>query len=853
MNAIKDAVFTNSFLGKKTSKKGRVIKLGKGKVKKEKKISFEQDILNILRSSGLDASTYTSVLGILRSKGKTLQDPENAEFFAKIANLEYNVSKISVPDILGGKKLNSILQIGNITLNEKNCFTNDKLYWISYITKMYDKFEEIKSFIDLSNMNVSIATLATKNDKDYNFGYIQDFNKYFSFIGSNLLTKEGANQLIEESIKKTDTVTIASGRTSDTYAREIKFARNNFTYNNEEYIMYIGNNDLILVYSTKIADKVKEIYNQIKMFSSLDIKKAKDAIDVKKAEATRGIFIAQNIKLSDFSPNIVYTTNNLKTTVLVEYEIDLNSYFDNALALIKKYGEESNTKTIGDLFTGIELNIKDLDVLHVFLFVLYITKLKGGGSRYELRIKTFLENYSKLKDKVVECLSTLNVVFNTIEKFYDCFKTKVNFDPVKNLHKYVTDNKISVENFFSTFDFSDLRTNLADYGLDKVFVSFESALKNRNFLLRLYQKIYNVGDMFNSLREPSSIVKEIRETGIACYRVFYDKYNTDSLNIIWKIKSPASFLGNLYGDDTGYDITISRAIGRAEERYVAKAVDDERQIKNLIALTNIDEISDGIITESLANMLVNVIKKDEKYLVMVGNKITELFKDWAAEKIKKREINDEVLKYIYLYYKALKDEITVDKDNIQSMIFKNITNYINEFKSYVETNKSKYAVAMAELKDEYGKLSEKIEDLKKKEEEAAPFEDERSVIDFGSLKVSKKEDLLKLIANQIKGVISLENQAKLGLAIIDSTEFGKLPKNTRELITKMRNAGLLDKSIYDKTIKVGKTQYKNITKEIINDIYNDTLTIYSELLEKAKKDTATKTILDNRTGIAVSA
>ena len=853
MNAIKDAVFTNSFLGKKTSKKGRVIKLGKGKIKKEKKISFEQDILNLLRSSGLDASSYTSVLGILRSKGKTLQDPDNAEFFAAIANLEYNVSKISVPDILGGKKLNSILQIGNITLNEKNCFTNDKLYWISYITKMCDNFGEIKNFIDLSNMNVSIATLATKNNKDYNSGYVQDFNKYFSFIGSNFLTKEGAAQLIDDSIKGSDTVTIASGKTSDIYLREIKFVRNSFTYNNEEYIMYIGNNDIILVYSTKIKEKIKEIYEKTKIFSSLDIKKAKDTIDVKKADATRGIFIAQNIKLSDFSPNVVYTVDNLKTTVFVEYEIDLNSYFDNVLALITKYGEESNTKTIGDLFPDIELNIKDLDVLHIFLFVLYITKLKGSGLRYELRIKNFLENYSKLKDKIVECLSTLNVVLNAIEKFYDCFKSKINFDPVKNLHKYVTDNKISVENFFSTFDFVDLISNLTSHGLNKIFVSFTNALRNKDFLSRLYQKIYNVGDMFNSLKEPSSIVKEIRETGIACYRVFYDKYNTDSLNIIWKIKSPASFLGNLYGDETGYDITISKVIGKAEERYVAKAIDDERQIKDLMALANVDEINDAMITESLANMLVNVMKKDEKYLVMVGNKITDLFKDWAAEKIKKKEINDEVLKYIYLYYKALKDEITVDKDNIQSMIFKNIGNYINEFKSYVETNKSKYTSAIAALKDEYSKLSEKMEDLKKKEEEAAPFDEEKSVIEFGSLKIGKKDDLLRLVANQIKGIISLENQAKLGLAIIDSTEFNKLPKNTRELITKMRNAGLLDKSIYDKTIKVGKTQYKNITKEIINDIYNDTLAIYNELAEKSKKDTATKTILDNRTGIIASA
>ena len=66
MNVIKNVISSNTFLGKKTSKKGRMIKLGKGKVKKEKKISFEQDILNILRSSGLDAGSYSSVVGILR-------------------------------------------------------------------------------------------------------------------------------------------------------------------------------------------------------------------------------------------------------------------------------------------------------------------------------------------------------------------------------------------------------------------------------------------------------------------------------------------------------------------------------------------------------------------------------------------------------------------------------------------------------------------------------------------------------------------------------------------------------------------------------------------------------------------
>ena len=853
MNVIKNVISSNTFLGKKTSKKGRMIKLGKGKVKKEKKISFEQDILNILRSSGLDAGSYSSVVGILRSKGKTLQDPSNAEFFAAIANLEYNVSKISVPDILGGKKFNSILQIGNIAFDGKNCFTNDRLYWVSYITKMYDDFEKIKNFIDLSNMNISIATLATKNSKDYNYGFVQDFNKYFSFIGSNLLTAKSANKVIEDALKNAESIIIDTLDSSDLYPHKIEFVRNTFIYNNEEYIMYIGNKDLILVYSTKVKEKIKEIYSQTKIFSSLDIKKAKDSIDVKKADATRGIYIAQNIRLSDFSPNVVYTIDSLKTTVLVEYEIDLNSYFDIALNIIKELGEKGTTQNIGKLFPNIELSIKDLDVLHIFVYVIYITKLKGTVTTYETKIKDFLENYSKLKDMVVECLSTLNIVLNAIEKFYDCFKTKINFDPIKNLHKYVTDNKISVENFFSTFDFTSLISKLTDYGLSMVFVSFTNALKNRDFLSRLYQKIYNVGDMFNSLKEPTKIVKEIRETGIACYRVFYNKYNDESFNIIWKLKSPASFLGNLYGDGSDYDISLSKVIGKAEERYVAKAIDDEKRIKDLISLVNITELSDTIITESLANILVNVMTKDDKYLVMMNNKITELFKDWAAAKIKNNEFGEDVLKYILLYHKALKDEITVDKDSIQSMIFKNVENYINEFKAYIEKNKSKYATALAALKAESSKLSEEMDKLKKKEEEKAPFDDEMSVIDFGSTKVRSKDDLLRLIASQIKGIISLENQVKLELGIIDNSTLNGLPKETQVLIAKMRSAGLLDKSIYEKTIKVGKTQYKNITKGIIQDIYNDTLAIYNELAKKSEKDTKVKDILDKRTGIIASA
>lgn len=128
-----------------------------------------------------------------------------------------------------------------------------------------------------------------------------------------------------------------------------------------------------------------------------------------------------------------------------------------------------------------------------------------------------------------------------------------------------------------------------------------------------------------------------------------------------------------------------------------------------------------------------------------------------------------------------------------------------------------------------------------------------SVIDFGSTKVRSKDDFLRLIANQIKGVISLENQVKLELGIIDNSTLKGLPKDTQNLIMKMRNAGLLDKSIYEKTIKVGKTQYKNITKGIIQDIYNDTLAIYNELAKKSEKDTKVKDILDKRAGIIASA
>ena len=867
MKDISVAASKNTFLGKKKSNKVKEITLGKGKTKKAKTISEEQDILNILRSSSININNYTDVNTALSGKNKSISDIDKANFFVQILKYNYNISKIHISDILGGKKLNTILFAGDITKYPMSCFSNDKLFWIAFIRLKFNDFTKIASYIDLSNLEIDIATLAVKFEKDYKQGYIQDFDKQLSFIGFTEF-----NISSEEAAKLLDTANPDKKEDKEAIEKACKWGFKwghsaYFSYNGVEYFAFSLNNDIILIHNKSYtADQVAKAVKNTKIISSSDFKKTKGELEIKKApgEGDRGgIYISQTLKLTDFAPFMVSLNQNMNTEILFKLNIDVAAYNEHLLTEHNSLiGKETEHKKVGDFFSGTALDDKDIGIIYSMLLILYITQYKDAKEikdvDFKKNLEKFLEEYPKQKENLSRARYMFDHSFNIIEKFYDAFKSKINFEPIKSIYNILIKTIVEIEEFYSSFDFKTLTKFLDEYNLDKMFRKLVAALDNRKWIHDLINRIYKVTKMFNTLEDPTEIIRNVRETGVLCYRIFYNPKEKDSLDLVWKLRSPSSFLGNVFDSiDSKFDISSAKMLGKAMEKYVEAAEAEKKAVTSLLKVIDAPKTEDedkikGVLA-GLAEVLINYTDLSPAFVYEDPKKkegYNELFQEWLKTILP--SLTSDQLKQLYVYNLADNGKIELNPFAVYS-VMTNVLTLRGLFDKYVEENETKKKDLIAKIrlaKKELDEEEKKVEELKP---EVKPVDEETEISSTLRKKYHSKEGLASAIGKVNKYILKLENQKKLGLKTLTEEQ---LKKVNREMLKMLRNtAGIADEVIIDFLMDISPTLKKS---EISMQTMIDALQKHYDLIAKTskgyegnKKDLAESGIVDVPEGVKI--
>ena len=836
----------NSFLGKKKSSKVKKIELGKGKLKKTKTISEEQDILNILRSSTIDIKDFTSVNKALAIKNKMIDDYAKADFYVDILKYNYNISKISISDILGGKKLNSVLFMGNLRDFPMKCFSNDKLFWVTFVCTKYGEFTKIQTFIDFSNLKMDIATLAIKFENDYKEGYVQDFNRKYTFVGFDKFTgksEDAAKTLIEgkeDEIKK-----ILKRGDSDPF----KYVKKTFKYNNVDYTSIFINNDIALIYDSSYnANQIVDYAKETKIVSSSDLKKAKNELEIKKAASSEGerggIYISQSVKLTDFAPIIVSLEKSMNTEMLFQFDIDVAAFNEY---LLEKHNKLKDDKTnihqkAGDFFDKIELDDKDIGIVYSMLLILYITNYKNDvlvkDFEFKNNLRDFLQEYPKMKENIIKGRYLFDMCNSLIEKFYDAFKSKINFEPIKAIYNTLIKSIMEIEEFFNSYPFASVNTFLEKYGLNNVFVRLVKCLDNYPWIHDLIKRIHSIGKMFNTLENGKDILKKIRETGVLCYRIFYNPNEADALGLVWKIRTPSSFLGNVFFMlDEKFDLRNIETLDKAMKKYAKSEEDEIASINTTIELMGVpsreDESTAGMIKYGLAYALLDYGKIEPKYIfknVETRDEFTNAFTKWFTENLGK--FSEEEVKLLYLYYIAVKKRKGISAHAVY-LSMKFLETLSNSYQLFIKENLDKRDTELLKIKSDIADLKKKEEEIKETDEGDIIYGDEDSTA--ATKGFHKKEDLGKHIKAINKYILDLEHQKAAGLKIIeDESGFDKA------MLKLLRDAGIVDQAILETIITdVSDLAYKGVTKTMIANAYKR----HNELI---------KAIMENEESLAKS-
>lgn len=293
-----------NFLKKKKNRKLKKVSLGDPKASKRRVIKLKskgQEILDLIKKNMRDDDyTSESIQALLKLKGYEAGkgDPE---FYSTILKNTFYNQKISITDILGNKKFKYYFVVSKTYAEQSKCFTNDRLYWVAKMyTTLSNMKKEVQNSLYIDDAKISLSTISSVQNGDIKQGFIQDFDKDFSIIGT------------EKYIKDTD-------------FSKINYSK--FIYNENEYDYNIGVDGSAIIYNNKKynAGEVRKAIDKVKYIESKSAKS--DALKVKtiKGGDSELCYISQKIKVTDYLPGIVVFSVSSYYTALVEVEFDTMS------------------------------------------------------------------------------------------------------------------------------------------------------------------------------------------------------------------------------------------------------------------------------------------------------------------------------------------------------------------------------------------------------------------------------------------------------------------------------------------------------------------------------------------------
>ena len=368
--------------------------------------------------------------------------------------------------------------------------------------------------------------------------------------------------------------------------------------------------------------------------------------------------------------------------MLFQFDIDVAAFNEY---LLEKHNKLKDDKTnihqkAGDFFDKIELDDKDIGIVYSMLLILYITNYKNDvlvkDFEFKNNLRDFLEKYPKMKENIIKGRYLFDMCNSIIEKFYDAFKSKINFEPIKAIYNTLIKSIMEIEEFFNSYPFASVKTFLEKYGLDNVFVRLVKCLDNYPWIHDLIKRIHSIGKMFHTL-----------ENG----------------RLVWKIRSPSSFLGNVFFMlDEKFDMRNIETLDKAMKKYAKSEEEEIANITTMVELMGVPSREDKdtvtMIEYGLAYALLDYGKIEPKYIfknVETRDEFTGAYGKWFNENLAK--FDDGTIKLLYLYYTAIKKRKGISARAVY-LSMKFLETLSNSYQLFVKENLDKRDTELLKIK-----------------------------------------------------------------------------------------------------------------------------------------------------------
>ena len=689
------------------------------KIRKMQKVKYgPQDFLDQIIENNLNDAV--SIFNYFQGRPKHLTE-DQSRFYEQIIRATIYNTKLSLVDILGNKSFKYFIS-PDLGFTSTGCiFTNDRLYWLNMADKTL-KEEELFPILKFDKMIVNLQSIAIPISKDYYKGFVQDYEKDFSFIGNKvLINKDNEFDKLKgfstEDLKKYGEVTV-----------------NNFVYENSKYTAYIFEGGSALITLTETFSKVDDLKAKIKEVNIIDSKKdLKEGVKIIELKEEESIFFSQEFKLVDFAPCFISFSKDVKVpfSFLFTLEFDmigLENY------LYKKFKSE---KVIGK-YLGIN-NLVSWDTFGLmvnFLMVESVTRFKTENVDLRKNINDFIKEWEKKKIYFAQVKSRALKISKFLLKFFDSFQNKINLDVIKNL----SDQYGAVYGDYKLLAKANYIPRTKEL-LDKYELN-ETCGCISNFIERMTNEeledlMEDLGNFFNDalkLTAGEEIVEKIKSI---CRNIFKFMISDNQTGyFIEQIRSPSCVLGDINNTKNSTSETAKKIFTISKEKNATKISDDVKLIGMLDTISKTDAIK-YLLAAYFAkkkNIRLSNLVKTYKPLKLYEESAFGVWCDEIYEKTLKHYENDSnfssLAKLVYLNKaKELDNTISSYRD-----VIKQLDDLYNNYELYIKS-----------LENEAEK-EQIINDEKKNQSEIK--KDESVFISEGELITPEILDKLKVVINQ---------------------------------------------------------------------------------------------------------
>lgn len=617
---------------------------------------------------------------------KNISESE-AKFYLDLLNsITYN-TRVSVTDLLHGAYFNCY--IGALTFNLKsNVFTNDRLFWLAKLSVRLKK-KSVYPFLKLSDNNVSLQTLAVSQNKGYKKGYVQDYERNFSCIGLESLTPDELKKLQStEELKK----------------NEIK----HFTYNNLEYGCITFKSGCTITFLKNEIDKVAD---KIKKVRVLGNKKTLDSgIKLYKIKQGKGVYISQNLNLTDFFPCEVIINDPLNYAFLFKFDIDMLA-FENHLHEDFSFTPDGGFDSFFNFYNLVQWNTFDLMVNFLIVEKMTTYKTDDKYAGFRKRVEDFISSYNEIKRDVRDLRKIIEKSLRLLTRFFDSFPTRIKFAKITKFSNPVREMYEKLKTEIRKGTAQKFEFLLRDYNLINTCITIYNCIKNNcSFLENILKKLDLFLIKFRG-KQGGSIAEEAKKIGRNIFNMF-DFYNNEHF-LVNMIRTPSIFLGNLLEDDEEFNENVAKENKKMDKKY------DEHRKRNQDIMKILDMNKKDCIKRFItAYFYTSDIISDNDFTI--EDKRTQLknnFGRWYKKEIVdgKGYPDGEYYKQISGYGAQLLLDNSIDTDdleNISKETKEKLEFFIKSYETYKKKNELENNIIINDNKEKINLLKKENDELK---------------------------------------------------------------------------------------------------------------------------------------------